>query len=74
MIEQQTGVFEIINNEGAICMVDTKTEGKSTFGPVWEGICESFQNGILIEAIIDRPQYRFGQESNADQNPTTSNE
>ena len=70
MIEQQKGVFEIINNEGAICMVDTKTEGKSTFGPVWEGICESFQNGILIEAIVDRPQYRFGQESNSDQNPT----
>ena len=23
--------------------------------------CESFQNGILIEAIVDRPQYRFGQ-------------
>ena len=29
------------------------------------GICESFQNGILIEAIVDRPQYRFGQESNS---------
>ena len=69
MIEQQKGVFEIINNEGAICMVDTKTEGSQLLAP-YGGICESFQNGILIEAIVDRPQYRFGQESNSDQNPT----
>ena len=43
MIEQQKGVFEIINNEGAICMVDTNTEGKSTFGPVWEGFVNLFK-------------------------------
>ena len=33
MIEQQKGVFEIINNEGAICMVDTNTEGNQLLAP-----------------------------------------
>ena len=52
------GIYEIINNEGAICYVDTVTEGKNTYGEEWASVCESTLNGLILEAIIDRFQYR----------------
>ena len=55
------GIYEIINNEGAICFVDTATKGKNTYGEVWAAVCESILNGKILEAIIDRFQYRTNQ-------------
>ena len=70
IMEQETGVYEIINNEGAICKVDTKTKGKPTFGPIWESICNSYKSSTLLEAIIDRPQYRFRKVESPEDIPT----
>jgi ribosomal protein S1 len=52
------GVYEITNNEGAICYVDTATKGKNTYGPTWAAICESLKSHRVLEAVIDRYQYR----------------
>jgi ribosomal protein S1 len=52
------GVYEITNNEGAICYVDTATKGKNTYGPTWAAICESAQSHRVLEAVIDHLQYR----------------
>jgi len=52
------GVYEITNNEGAICYVDTATKGKKTYGPTWAAICESAKSHRVLEAVIDRLQYR----------------
>ena len=52
------GVYEITNNEGAICYVDTATKGKKTYGQTWATICKSSQSHSVLEAVIDRLQYR----------------
>ena len=64
------GIYEIINNEGAICYVDTVTKGKTTFGKVWAAICESKLNGTVLEAYIDRFQYRTNNGKPEDSNPS----
>ena len=52
------GIYEITNNEGAICTVNTTNPKNNTFGPVWASICESAVNTSVLEATINRYQYR----------------
>jgi len=52
------GVYKILNDEGAICNVDTVTQGVKTYGPVWAAICESKLTGTALEATVDRYQYK----------------
>jgi ribonuclease HI len=54
----ENGVFEIINEEGAICRVDTVDEGSQYYGPVWRAICESKLQGKTLLAVFDGIQYR----------------
>ncbi len=64
------GVYEITNNEGAICYVDTATKGKNTYGPIWAAICESSQSHTVLEAVIDRYQYRSTNGKSEETRPT----
>jgi hypothetical protein len=52
------GQFEIINNEGMICYVNTDKKDSEFYGKVWSDICKSKLEGIVIDGIIDRYQYR----------------
>ena len=52
------GQFEIINNEGMICYVNTDKEDSEFYGKVWSDICKSKLEGIVLDGIIDRYQYR----------------
>ena len=50
--------FEIINNEGMICHVDTAKKDGQFYGEAWADICESKLTGKIIDGIIDRHQYK----------------
>ena len=52
------GIYQITNNEGAICTVNTDNPKNNTYGPTWASICESFINSTVLEATIERYQYR----------------
>ena len=54
----ENGVFEIINEEGAICRVDTVDEGSQYYGPVWRAICESKLQGKTLPSVFDKIQYK----------------
>ena len=56
--EMSKGKFEIINNEGMICYVNTESEDSEFFGKVWTDICESKLEGKILDGIINRYQYR----------------
>ena len=55
---KKKGVYEIYNNEGAICFVNTVKKNSEFYGKNWEDICESVLNGKVIEGVIDRAQYK----------------
>ena len=57
-MKNDKGIFEITNNEGMICYVDTATEGKKTYGQDWVDICESTLNGTILKGEIAKYQYR----------------
>ena len=50
--------FEIINNEGMICHVDTAKKDGQFYGEAWADICESKLTGKILDGIIDRHQYK----------------
>jgi len=50
--------YKIVNNEGAICNVDTGDKKSKYYGKYWALVCESILNGRVIEGIIDRAQYK----------------
>jgi len=64
------GTYQIINAEGAICRVDTSTLGKNTYGPVWEDICKAAIHGKVLEATIERFQYKTMNGESIDPTPT----
>jgi len=57
-MSNQTGIYEIMNNEGMICYVDTATAGKQTYGEDWADICKSALEGRVLKAKIEKYQYR----------------
>ncbi|MBT3590972.1 MAG: hypothetical protein HOB68_11040 [Candidatus Marinimicrobia bacterium] len=50
--------YKIINNEGAICNVNTADKSGNFYGKHWTDICESILHGKAIEGVIDRSQYK----------------
>ena len=55
-MSEQEGIYEIANNEGMICYVDTATEGKKTYGQDWVDVCESTLNGTILKGEIAKYQ------------------
>ena len=49
---QDKGVYEITNNEGMICFVDTTDSAKKTYGKNWVNVCESALHGKVLKAQI----------------------
>lgn len=64
------GLYEITNNEGMICRVDTTNSANKTFGQNWVDICESTLNGQILKGVIDRYQYRTHEGEKIENNPT----
>ena len=54
----EQGVFQIINEEGAICQVDTTDENSRYSGSVWQKICESKLWRHSLSAVFDGIQYK----------------
>ena len=69
-MSDQQGIYEITNNEGMICYVDTATEGKKTYGKGGVDICESTLNGTILRGEIEKYQYRTHEGEAIDDNPT----
>ena len=64
------GKYEIINNEGMICYVNTtKTDGEF-YGQVWSDICQSILCGKVLESVIDRQQYKTMKGESINDTPT----
>ena len=70
MSGRDKGIFQIINNEGQICNVDTVTKKSKFYGKTWAGICRSTLYGEALEGIIDRFQYRTHEGKKISENPT----
>ena len=66
----ENGIYQIMNDEGAICRVDTTTPDKNTYGPVWADICEAAIHGKVLDATIDRFQYKTMKGELTDPMPT----
>jgi len=69
-MSDQQGIYEIANNEGMICYVDTATEGKKTYGQDWVDVCESTLNGTILKGEIEKYQYRTHEGEPIDDQPT----
>ena len=69
-MQEQQGIYEIINNEGMICFVDTATPGKKTFGKDWVDICRSALEGLVLKGEILNYQYRTHQGEPINDKPT----
>ena len=70
MNQMEKGVFQIINNEGQICYVNTVKKDSKTYGKTWEDICRSVLNGNALEGVIDRFQYRTHEGKKTSEKPT----
>ena len=69
-MSDQPGIYEITNNEGMICFVDTVTSGKKTYGKDWQDVCASTLNGTILKAEISKYQYRTHEGEPIDDKPT----
>ena len=67
---QDKGVYEITNNEGMICFVDTTDSAKKTYGKNWVNVCESALHGKVLKAEIVQYQYRTHQGERTSDIPT----
>ena len=56
--KDKKGIYKVINNEGALCNVNTIDRVSSFYGEYWADICESFLHGKVILGELDRFRYR----------------
>ncbi|HOT30306.1 MAG TPA: hypothetical protein PLU72_19190 [Candidatus Ozemobacteraceae bacterium] len=48
----ESGVFEVVNPEGEVYLVDTATPGSPHYGPDWAALCRSYLTGSFVAGTI----------------------
>ena len=70
MSKSENGIYEVINNEGAICNINTTDRTSSFYGESWANVCESYLFGTVISGEIEKFRFRSNRGVAENSNPT----